>query len=89
MEPTEIYSILCGANVTMSRNSAYFRYLLNSTEEPACWYGGYYLGEWIQVATSRPRHWSGVVLQGRGDDDEWVESVKITYTLDGVVWHYV
>jgi hypothetical protein len=33
--------------------------------------------------------WSGVILQGRADDEEWFQSVKITYTIDGHIWQHV
>ena len=30
-----------------------------------------------------------MIIQGRGDYDQWVTKVKISYSLDGKTWKYV
>ncbi len=44
------------------------------------------LGQWIQVSHEFPKLWTGVIMQGRGDCDQWVKSIKITHTLKGKFW---
>ena len=33
--------------------------------------------------------WSGLILQGRGDADNWVKEIKVDYTLNGKIWQSV
>ena len=43
-------------------------------------------GEWIQVSKEEPAMWTDIIIQGRGDADQWVTSFKVAYTLDGHQW---
>ncbi len=36
-----------------------------------------------------PKLWTGVILQGRADYDQWVKSVKFSYSLNGKTWFNV
>lgn len=36
-----------------------------------------------------PEFWAGIVTQGRGDADQWVEEYMVSYTMDGREWTFV
>jgi hypothetical protein len=95
-EQLEVYAVAAGANVTYSSfwhgaDTANTNYLLDSHYPPShAWQSrSNDLGEWIQVSQENPRLWTGVIMQGRGDWDQWVKSIKIAYTLNGKLWDYV
>ena len=39
--------------------------------------------QWIQVGSPLIGDWTKIILQGRGDADQWVETFKVSYTIDG------
>ena len=44
------------------------------------------IAPWIQVSFQYKAIISGLVLQGSGADDGWVEEIEITYSSDGIDW---
>lgn len=46
-------------------------------------------GQWVQVGCGTPRLWTGVVLQGRADKDEWVTAVNFATSMDSQKWTIV
>lgn len=46
-------------------------------------------GQWIQVGSPHLREWLKVIIQGRGDKDEWVTKFKISYTTNGETFKYL
>jgi hypothetical protein len=46
-------------------------------------------GQWIQVSCELPKFWTDVILQGRGDADQWVKNIKVSWTLNGKLWEKV
>ena len=89
----ETFAIGLGAPVTFSsfwdHEHENFR-LDHVTSKYACWKAKEAkLGEWIQVAQERPRTWTGLIMQGRGDHDEFVRSIVVAYSNDGQMWNYV
>ena len=46
-------------------------------------------GEWIQVTSENPRFWTSVIIQGRGDYDQWVKSFQVSYSMNGKTWKKV
>ncbi|XP_072025093.1 uncharacterized protein [Amphiura filiformis] len=45
--------------------------------------------QWLQINLYRQLLVTGVVLQGRGDAEEWVTTYNVEYGIDGVTWDYV
>ena len=46
-------------------------------------------GCWIQVSTFEPQYWTQVITQGRRNLAQWVTTMKIAYSLNGLHWNYV
>ncbi|MPC09873.1 EGF-like repeat and discoidin I-like domain-containing protein 3 [Portunus trituberculatus] len=44
-------------------------------------------GEWVLVDLDRFQV-TGLMTQGKGDDEEWVTSFELSYSLDAYHWHY-
>ena len=51
---------------------------LNSDKQP-----------WFQISLYRQTPITGIILQGREDEDQWVTSYKVQTCLDGTSWNYV
>ena len=47
------------------------------------------IGQWIQVSCEDPQYWTDVILQGRGDQEQWVTSLKIAFTINGRSWENI
>jgi hypothetical protein len=47
------------------------------------------LKQWVQVTSIKPSLWTGVTIQGRGDQDQWVTNFMVKYTNDGRRWYFV
>ena len=45
--------------------------------------------QWIQVALGKLQSVSGIILQGREDEDQWVTEYQVEYSTDGKAWQYV
>uniref|UniRef100_A0A5K3FEA4 Lactadherin n=1 Tax=Mesocestoides corti TaxID=53468 RepID=A0A5K3FEA4_MESCO len=45
--------------------------------------------EWLQIDLGVRGTITGVLLQGRGDGSEWVASYTLSYSDDGLTWHFV
>ena len=45
--------------------------------------------QWLQISLYRQTPITGVILQGREDDDQWVTSFTVQTSLDGSSWKYV
>ena len=45
--------------------------------------------QWIQVALGKLQSVSGIILQGREDEDQWVTEYQVEYSTDGNTWQYV
>ena len=85
------YAIDSGAKVTWSASfdSAHENYQLDNTQLRAGWSAKYNsVGQWIQVETTTPKYWTGIVIQGRGDTDQRVTSYRVLYSVDGDIWEY-
>ena len=44
---------------------------------------------WLQISLYRQTPITGVIVQGREDEDQWVTSYKVQTSLDGAAWNYV
>ena len=44
---------------------------------------------WLQISLYRQTPITGVILQGREDEDQWVTSYKVQTSLDDSWWDYV
>ena len=44
---------------------------------------------WLQISLYRQTSITGVIMQGREDEDQWVTSYKVQTSLDGTSWNYV
>ena len=44
---------------------------------------------WLQIDLYKPTAITGVIVQGREDEDQWVTSYKVQTCLDGTSWNYV
>ena len=44
---------------------------------------------WLQISLYRQTSITGVILQGREDEDQWVTSYRVQTSLDGTSWDYV
>ena len=44
---------------------------------------------WLQISLYRQTSITGVIVQGREDEDQWVTSYKVQISLDGTSWNYV
>ena len=44
---------------------------------------------WLQISLYRQTPITGVIVQGRVDEDQWVTSYKVQTSLDGTSWNYV
>ncbi|KAH9285390.1 Lactadherin [Echinococcus granulosus] len=44
--------------------------------------------EWLQIDLGVRATITGVLLQGRGDGDEWVASYTLSFSDDGVLWRF-
>ena len=85
----EVYAVSAGANVYFSSscNSDHEKYMLDHANGYSGWAAKQCIvGEWIQVSQENPRLWTGVIMQGRGDGDQWVKSIKMAYTVNGKEW---
>ncbi|XP_066985996.1 uncharacterized protein [Macrobrachium rosenbergii] len=45
-------------------------------------------GEWVLVDLGVPAKVTGLLTQGKGDEEEWVTSFELSYSLDAYHWHY-
>ncbi|XP_050704705.1 EGF-like repeat and discoidin I-like domain-containing protein 3, partial [Eriocheir sinensis] len=45
-------------------------------------------GEWVLVDLGVPAKVTGLLTQGKGDDEEWVTSLELSYSLDAYHWHF-
>ena len=41
------------------------------------------IGESIQVSSEVARFWTGLILQGRGDNEQRVTAIKVAYSMNG------
>ena len=44
---------------------------------------------WLQISLYRQTPITGVIMQGRPDEDQWVTSYKVQTSLDNILWNYV
>ena len=44
---------------------------------------------WLQISLYRQTSITGIIVQGREDEDQWVTSYKVQTCLDGTSWNYV
>ena len=44
---------------------------------------------WLQISLYRQTLITGIIVQGREDEDQWVTSYKVQTSLDGNSWNYV
>ena len=44
---------------------------------------------WLQISLYRQTSITGIILQGREDEDQWVTSYKVQTCLDGISWNFV
>ena len=44
---------------------------------------------WLQISLYRQTSITGIIVQGREDQDQWVTSYKVQTCLDGTSWNYV
>ena len=44
---------------------------------------------WLQISLYRQTLITGIIVQGREDEDQWVTSYKVQTCLDGTSWNYV
>ncbi|CDW88399.1 galactose-binding domain-containing protein [Stylonychia lemnae] len=44
--------------------------------------------QWVQVCLIKPKIVTGVALQGRANEDQWVTWYKVMYSIDGINWFY-
>ena len=44
---------------------------------------------WLQISLYRQTPITGVIVQGREDEDQWVTSYKVQTSLDNILWNYV
>ena len=44
---------------------------------------------WLQISLYRQTPITGIIVQGREDEDQWVSSYKVQTCLDGASWQYV
>jgi hypothetical protein len=91
VEAFEVYAVAAGSPVSFSSSydPDHVHYHLDyELEAPHCWSAKTStLGQWIQVSVERPKYWTGVVVQGRGDVlDQWVTSFKVAVTVNGKLW---
>jgi hypothetical protein len=85
----EVYAVSAGANVSFSSNagSDYLKYMLDHANGVSCWAAKQSIvGEWIQVSQDNPRLWTAIIMQGRGDYDQWAKTIKIARTVNGYEW---
>lgn len=86
----EVFAVAAGANVTFSscHNPEHVNYPLDYNGPPPQAWCAKKLekGEWIQVSQESPRLWRGIIIQGRGDMEQWVTNVKFAYTVNGKGW---
>ena len=47
------------------------------------------LYQWIQVNLGVLKMVSGIVLQGREDESQWVTKYQVNYSLDAISWMWV
>ena len=45
--------------------------------------------QWIQVDLRVATWVTGVMIQGRAGNNQWVKKFKVQYSSDGVIWKYV
>ena len=43
---------------------------------------------WLQISLFRQTSITGVIVQGREDEDQWVTSYKVQTSLDNTVWNH-
>jgi hypothetical protein len=85
----EVYAVSTGANVSISScyNSDHVKYLLDNINGYSCWTAKQpCVGEWIQVSQDNPRLLTAIIMQGRGDYDQWVKTIKIARTVNVYEW---
>ena len=89
----EVYAVGAGASVSYSSlyHWIYANYWLDYTTDGAhAWCPrSIIMGQWIQVSDLSPKVWTSIILQGRGDANDWVSSYKVMYTVNGREWKYV
>ena len=44
---------------------------------------------WLQISLYRQTSITGIIVQGREDEDQWVTSYKVQTCLDGTSWTFV
>ena len=44
---------------------------------------------WLQISLYRQTPITGIIVQGREDEDQWVTSYKVQTSLDNILWNYV
>ena len=44
---------------------------------------------WLQISLYRQTWITGVIVQGRRDEDQWVTSFKVNTSLDNILWNSV
>lgn len=89
MELREVWTVATGAHVSFSNfyQTADVSLVHYQLDHNNSWSAkNSQLGEWIQVSQEYPKFWTAVIMQGRGDCDQWVKTVKISYTLNGKTW---
>ena len=44
---------------------------------------------WLQISLYRQTLITGVIVQGREDEDQWITFYKVQISLDGTLWNFV
>lgn len=45
--------------------------------------------QWISIGSPFIMKWKKIIIQGRGDEDQWVSGYKVSYTTDGKTFSFV
>ena len=89
----EVNAVSLGFPVTSSSflNGDHINYPLDFNNQGAhCWQAKQNkVGEWIQVCSENPKYWTAVIMQGRGNEIQWVTEVKFTSSLNGAEWSHI
>ena len=89
----EVLAVTVGCNVTFSSsyNNDHENYWLDNKNHGAhAWQAkSSVLGNWIQVGCESPKYWTGAIIQGRGNLDQWVKTVIFSTTIDGSLWENI
>ena len=63
---------------------------LNQVPQPGAWVAlDSDKQPWLQISLYRQTSITGIIVQGREDEDQWVTSYKVQTSLDFASWNYV